>query len=896
MKKTNFLKTLLVAVGMLAGVNVSWATDVPYNVGSSTSDAWGAAFSDVWTMTGDGAVTVTFTNHCATTGNWWENWQLLCGNSNYTPAAHADGDRYFQLRSDRWDDVSGGVGLIASDDYFTDFKTFQNEATVNLMIVRSGTTVTVNVAVTKSATTRTMTFVKTGLSGTLNFFLTQSSSYMTITQQNQTTEMAGTVTCNALVNFSNFTSEKTADTEDAAPSSVTGGKGTMSTNNAYQFRVGAGDYRLGLRNGANTVNITSTEYAGSKDIVTISFDMALSQMNADGKTSYFYLKDASNSDIARVTMKATNNSWSEANHYLQEFVDNTLGLDAGDIDYAWSSENWGKKVHFTIELNYLTGKITTTTVCATANNTTNTHTVTMTNRNPVAKFVVGAEYNCNYRKYRCQFDNLLIQTEKGDYNTTANITLSFKDNEGNDISALYTGTSDFTPEKGSTFKPSDYYPTVMYDDNFKYTYTSGGDAFKVTSDAVVNLVYTKSARPTYTFNVTANYGAKNKKIVDEVSVKETADYTYYYPRYILDGTTLYEYASSTDANASASYWTSTNTNVVANANYTLTYNAIEGECVYFSEGEDVAGATAYTAFKRYMSGGSSAVFESATKLTTLEKGVYKANMRSLGRTTGDRHTYLYKNSDDTEENLILHKVVSSNSGTDDQALFSLDASTDILAKGGYSTTSENGAGIDYVYIMKLPSTVSATIGSTGWTTFASPYALDLSAMTASTGDVTAYYASTVTGGYVKMTETNKADVKAGEGLALYGTPSAVITIPVVASGTAIDGNLLKGCTTETELSKNADYYVLVNNNGTAEFQCLANQGATIPAGKAYLDAPTAGARLSIVFDDDETTGLGRIENSESSIENAVYNLQGQRINSSLRKGLYIKNGKKVIVK
>jgi hypothetical protein len=51
-----------------------------------------------------------------------------------------------------------------------------------------------------------------------------------------------------------------------------------------------------------------------------------------------------------------------------------------------------------------------------------------------------------------------------------------------------------------------------------------------------------------------------------------------------------------------------------------------------------------------------------------------------------------------------------------------------------------------------------------------------------------------------------------------------------------------------------------------------------------------------VFDDDETTGLGRIENSESSIENAVYNLQGQRINSSLRKGLYIKNGKKVIVK
>ena len=86
---------------------------------------------------------------------------------------------------------------------------------------------------------------------------------------------------------------------------------------------------------------------------------------------------------------------------------------------------------------------------------------------------------------------------------------------------------------------------------------------------------------------------------------------------------------------------------------------------------------------------------------------------------------------------------------------------------------------------------------------------------------------------------------------------------------------------------------------SGQFQSLADMGATIPAGKAYLQYGEyrADARaLSIVFDDDETTGLERIENSESSIENAVYNLQGQRINSSLRKGLYIKNGKKVIVK
>ena len=894
MKKHLLMKTLLVAlVCLVGGTSSVWATAVPYNVGSSTSDAWGTAFSDVWTMTGDGAVTVTFTNHCATTGNNWENWQLLCGNSNYTPAAHADGDRYFQLRSDRWDDVSGGVGLIASDDYFTDFKTFQNEATVNLMIVRSGTTVTVNVAVTKSTTTRTMTFVKTGLSGTLNFFLTQSLSYMTITQQNQTTEMAGTVTCNALVNFSNFTSEKTADTEDTAPSSVTGGKGTMSTNNAYQFRVGAGDYRLGLRNGANTVNITSTEYAGSKDIVTISFDMALSQMNANDKTSYFYLKDASNSDIAKVTMKATNNSWSEANHYLQEFVDNTLGLVAGDIDYAWSSEDWGKKVHFTITLNYLTNEITTTTKCATANNTSSTHTVAMTNTNPIASFTVGAAYNCNYRKYRCQFDNLLIQTEKGDYNTTANISLSFKDNEDNDISALYTGTSDFTPEKGSTFKPSDYYPAVMYDENYKYTYTSGGDDFVVSANAVVTLVYTKSARPTYTYNVTANYGAKNKKIVDGVSVKEAANYTYYYPRFILDGTTLYEYASSTDANASASYWTSTNTNVAANANYTLTYNAIEGECVYYSEGEDIASKTGdytYDNWRAYMSNGKSGVFDSGA-LTSLEAGNYALTARAIGRAS-DRYIDIYKDSK-ADENKLL-RVTSQNNGAEASSEFTLTGNTDLIIDGGSTSSTNNGHGCDYVYIMKLPDNVSVTVTEAGFATYVnSDYDLDFSATS-----IEAYKVKVTSKGVATLTKVN--NVPAGTPVLLYKDGGKTEDIPVMTGAAAVSDNDLVAGTGAAVATTVGEYTNMILNNigGNVGFYFAAGQ--TVAANRAYLHfatslAPAAAARMTMIFEDDDVTGVNEVRSQKEDVRSEWFDLQGRKV-AQPQKGLYIVNGKKVVLK
>jgi hypothetical protein len=48
------------------------------------------------------------------------------------------------------------------------------------------------------------------------------------------------------------------------------------------------------------------------------------------------------------------------------------------------------------------------------------------------------------------------------------------------------------------------------------------------------------------------------------------------------------------------------------------------------------------------------------------------------------------------------------------------------------------------------------------------------------------------------------------------------------------------------------------------------------------------------FDDDETTGISRVA---SEVDNDVwYNLKGQRVDTPTRKGLYIKNGKKVVVK
>lgn len=79
------------------------------------------------------------------------------------------------------------------------------------------------------------------------------------------------------------------------------------------------------------------------------------------------------------------------------------------------------------------------------------------------------------------------------------------------------------------------------------------------------------------------------------------------------------------------------------------------------------------------------------------------------------------------------------------------------------------------------------------------------------------------------------------------------------------------------------------------------------AHKAYLetedDITPETSRVALVFDDGETTGIQELENSSIEELNhsgnealkAYYNLNGQRV-ANPRKGLYVVNGKKVIIK
>ena len=96
-------------------------------------------------------------------------------------------------------------------------------------------------------------------------------------------------------------------------------------------------------------------------------------------------------------------------------------------------------------------------------------------------------------------------------------------------------------------------------------------------------------------------------------------------------------------------------------------------------------------------------------------------------------------------------------------------------------------------------------------------------------------------------------------------------------------------------SDDKNIYILYNDN------FVKTTSGTIPAFRCYLeveDESGAQARLGITIDDSEINGISEnVLVNSGKFANAIYDLNGRRIDSStLKKGMYIMNGKKVVVK
>lgn len=108
----------------------------------------------------------------------------------------------------------------------------------------------------------------------------------------------------------------------------------------------------------------------------------------------------------------------------------------------------------------------------------------------------------------------------------------------------------------------------------------------------------------------------------------------------------------------------------------------------------------------------------------------------------------------------------------------------------------------------------------------------------------------------------------------------------------VTNGLLKGGYATMTAAADANNYVLQNNANGVNFYLVTVTDATVKPFRAYLKASGAGAR-ALNLDLGETTGIETVKKAD--VTTAVYSLSGQRV-AAPQKGLYIVNGKKVIVK
>ena len=249
-------------------------------------------------------------------------------------------------------------------------------------------------------------------------------------------------------------------------------------------------------------------------------------------------------------------------------------------------------------------------------------------------------------------------------------------------------------------------------------------------------------------------------------------------------------------------------------------------------------------------------------------------------------------------------VQSSSDGenfTDVEELTISGAQNDVLY---FETTNAFGDNDKYVRLLFTKGSnvgvgaitincVRKAISDAGYATYCSPYALDFTNVSGLTAYEATISGTTVTFVDVNDSEAGAADqlFAAGEGMLLKGA-EGTYTIPVIASAPENTDNKFVGTITGEE-NVAAGIFVLMNQNNKVGFYKTKNP-FTVGAHTAYLPA-IAGARDFIGFDEDSTTGVEELKNSKIEELNSVYDLQGRRVNKA-QKGMYIVNGKKVVIK
>ena len=290
--------------------------------------------------------------------------------------------------------------------------------------------------------------------------------------------------------------------------------------------------------------------------------------------------------------------------------------------------------------------------------------------------------------------------------------------------------------------------------------------------------------------------------------------------------------------------------------------------------------------------GSAYVNKAYTSTEDLTAGIYKFIVKAQNKG---------RNSSVKVGNTTVFKISDVNSGT---GSWTDNTITDIIVpEAGKLALVDGGSSYDDYDIIiairtgALPSTETIQVTSAGYATYVSNYNLDFSSATTK-----AYKVKVDEKAVATLTPVSQVPAKTPVLLYVSGGNGEGEAIPVTSEAVAaVSGNDLELGTGAEVATVDGDYTNMILNNGTEGIGFYFANGQTVATNRAYLHIPTdmapaVSSARPMVINFEGMTGINSVKGEELMVNGSeIYNLQGQRV-AQPTKGLYIINGKKVMVK
>lgn len=411
-------------------------------------------------------------------------------------------------------------------------------------------------------------------------------------------------------------------------------------------------------------------------------------------------------------------------------------------------------------------------------------------------------------------------------------------------------------------------------DGQKYYFADGATTSMElgSSENVLNVALRKANN--YNYSVTTNLGTT----ISEGICIEGDDVTVPYSHFINVDGKLYSYGV-TDKE-----YRLTITPNVDGFNKTLDYSDAKiDNVVYYSEGENIEGAVVTSAGNNMVVRSSNAACGYAPndiELVNLTPGKYEVtSFMYANNKVGCTLSFAY--GDEAYDHVVTDM---SNGDTKSQIIVVNKACPFVWKKSG---DAKNG--LDYIYIRRISDI--APISSAAFAT----YSPSSNVIVPSAESGIKVYTAKVEGNQINLTQVEAGKVLvAGTGYVVAGEEKSYEFALTNDAAEAIEGNDLKVATGEG-LTATADtkYYVLTKRAEGVGFGKVAD-GVNIPAGKCYIDLTETASKATFLSFGGETTGISNV-NAAKANANEYFSLQGVKTMKP-NKGIYIHNGKKVVIK